>query len=150
MQLNEVLSLDCTKTAVQCTSKKRALEIISELAAEHSGLEANHLFESLLTREKMGTTGIGNGIAIPHGRVFDTDQAIAVLLKCEEAVDFDSIDSRPVDILFALLVPDSQCETHLKTLSLIAEKLNDKATLKLLRHAETDQQLFDIITGQHH
>lgn len=147
MQLNEVLSLDCTKTAVQCTSKKRALEIISEIAAQHSGLDSNRLFECMLSREKVGTTGIGNGIAIPHGRMLDSDQAIAVLLQCERPVDFDAIDSRPVDILFALLVPDEQCKTHLTTLSLMAEKLNDKATLKRLRHAETDQELYDIMVG---
>lgn len=147
MQLNEVLSLDCTKTAVQCTSKKRALEIISEIAAQHSGLDSNRLFECMLSREKVGTTGIGNGIAIPHGRMLDSDQAIAVLLQCEQPVDFDAIDSRPVDILFALLVPDEQCKTHLTTLSLMAEKLNDKATLKRLRHAETDQELYDIMVG---
>lgn len=147
MQLNEVLSLDCTKTAVQCTSKKRALEIISEIAAQHSGLDSNRLFECMLSREKVGTTGIGNGIAIPHGRMLDSDQAIAVLLQCDQPVDFDAIDSRPVDILFALLVPDEQCKTHLTTLSLMAEKLNDKATLKRLRHAETDQELYDIMVG---
>ncbi|GLT15046.1 PTS IIA-like nitrogen regulatory protein PtsN [Vibrio algivorus] len=147
MQLNEVLSLDCTKAAVQCTSKKRALEIISEIAAQHSGLDSNRLFECMLSREKVGTTGIGNGIAIPHGRMLDSEQAIAVLLQCEQPVDFDAIDSRPVDILFALLVPDEQCKTHLKTLSLMAEKLNDKATLKQLRHAQTDQELYNIMVG---
>lgn len=145
MYLNEVLSLDCTKTAVQCTSKKRALEIISEIAAQHSGIDSNKLFECMLNREKVGTTGIGNGIAIPHGRMMDSDKAIAVLLQCEQPVDFDSIDSRPVDIMFALLVPDEQCKLHLKTLSLMAEKLNDKATLKQLRHAASDQELYDIM-----
>lgn len=146
MQLNEVLSLDCTKSAVQCTSKKRALEIISELAAMHSGLDSTQLFECMLNREKVGTTGIGNGIAIPHGRILDSDKAIAVLLQCEQPIDFSSIDNRPVDILFALLVPDAQCKTHLKTLALMAEKLNDKATLKQLRSATSDQDLYDIMT----
>ncbi|OEF28451.1 PTS IIA-like nitrogen regulatory protein PtsN [Vibrio rumoiensis] len=147
MHLNEVLSLDCTKTAVQCTSKKRALEIISEIAAEHSGINSNKLFECMLNREKVGTTGIGNGIAIPHGRMMESDKAIAVLLQCEQPVDFDAIDSRPVDIMFALFVPDEQCKLHLKTLSLMAEKLNDKATLKQLRHAGSDQELYDIMVN---
>ncbi|SJN31635.1 PTS system nitrogen-specific IIA component, PtsN [Vibrio casei] len=101
----------------------------------------------MLNREKVGTTGIGNGIAIPHGRMMDSDKAIAVLLQCEHPVDFDSIDSRPVDIMFALLVPDEQCKLHLKTLSLMAEKLNDKATLKQLRHATSDQELYDIMVN---
>lgn len=148
MQLNEVLSLDCTKSAVQCSSKKRALEIISELAASHGGLNATELFQCMLNREKVGTTGIGNGIAIPHGRLHDTDKAIAVLLQCEEPVDFNAIDSRPVDILFALLVPEDQCQTHLKTLAQMAERLNDKSRLKQLRRAQSDQELFDIMIGQ--
>ncbi len=145
MQLNQVLSLDCTKSAVQCTSKKRALEIISEIAAQHGELNPTTLFECLLNREKVGSTGIGNGIAIPHGRMQDSEQAIAVLIQCEEPIEFDSIDNRPVDILFALLVPDEQCQLHLKTLAQMAERLNDKATLKQLRQASSDQELYDIM-----
>ncbi|GLQ71330.1 PTS IIA-like nitrogen-regulatory protein PtsN [Vibrio sp. vnigr-6D03] len=146
MQLSEVLALDCTKSAVQCTSKKRALEIISEVAATHTGQNSTELFECMLNREKMGSTGIGNGIAIPHGRMMDSDQAVAVLLQCQAPIEFDAIDNRPVDLLFALLVPDAQCKTHLKTLSAMAERLNDKSTLKSLRNAQSDQELYDIIT----
>jgi len=149
MQLSEVLSLDCTKSAVQCTSKKRALEIISEIAAKRTGHNSTELFECMLNREKMGSTGIGNGIAIPHGRMqedSEVDQAVAVLVQCQAPIEFDAIDNRPVDLLFALLVPDAQCKTHLKTLSAMAERLNDKATLKQLRNAQSDQELYDIIT----
>lgn len=148
MQLNQVLSLDCTKSAVQCSSKKRALEIISELAASHTGLDANQLFQCMLNREKVGTTGIGNGIAIPHGRLQDSENAVAILLQCEEAIDFNAIDNRPVDILFALLVPEDQCQTHLKTLAQMAERLNDKQTLKQLRRAESDLELYEIMIGE--
>jgi PTS system nitrogen regulatory IIA component len=147
MQLSTILSLDCTKSAVQCTSKKRALELISEIAAPHLGQNPQELFESLLNREKMGSTGIGNGIAIPHGRIFNCDNAVAVLLQCQEPIEFDSIDNRPVDVLFALLVPDEQCKLHLKTLSSVAEKLNDKHVLRQLRHAENDQELYQIFTS---
>ncbi|MDD9197067.1 PTS IIA-like nitrogen regulatory protein PtsN [Aliivibrio sp. S3MY1] len=147
MQLSTILSLDCTKSAVQCTSKKRALELISEIAAPHIGQNPQELFESLLNREKMGSTGIGNGIAIPHGRIFNCENAVAVLLQCQEPIEFDAIDNRPVDVLFALLVPDEQCKLHLKTLSCVAEKLNDKQVLRQLRHAENDQELYQIFTS---
>ncbi|MCE7537387.1 PTS IIA-like nitrogen regulatory protein PtsN [Aliivibrio fischeri] len=147
MQLSTILSLDCTKSAVQCTSKKRALELISEIAAPQIGQSPQELFESLLNREKMGSTGIGNGIAIPHGRMFNCDNAVAVLIQCQEPIEFDAIDNRPVDILFALLVPDEQCKLHLKTLSSVAEKLNDKQVLRQLRHAENDNELYQIITS---
>ncbi len=145
MQLSKILSLDCTKSAVQCTSKKRALEIISQIVAEQTGQDCNELFECMLSREKMGSTGIGNGIAIPHARMNSNDRAVAVLLQCEQPIEFDAIDNRPVDLLFALLVPEEQCKEHLKTLSCMAEKLNDKQTLKQLRNAQSDQELYDIM-----
>ncbi|ASK54448.1 PTS IIA-like nitrogen regulatory protein PtsN [Vibrio tarriae] len=148
MQLSEVLSLDCTKSAVQCSSKKRALEIISEIAALHTGQNATELFECMLSREKMGSTGIGNGIAIPHARMSDSEKAVAILLQCEEPIEFDSIDNRPVDLLFALLVPEDQCKEHLKTLACMAERLNDKQILKQLRNAASDQELFNIMVNQ--
>ncbi|EGR4156555.1 PTS IIA-like nitrogen-regulatory protein PtsN [Vibrio cholerae] len=148
MQLSEVLSLDCTKSAVQCSSKKRALEIISEIAALNTGQNATELFECMLSREKMGSTGIGNGIAIPHARMSDSENAVAVLLQCEEPIEFDSIDNRPVDLLFALLVPEDQCKEHLKTLACMAERLNDKQILKQLRNAASDQELYNIMVNQ--
>ncbi len=148
MRLSEVLSLDCTKSAVQCSSKKRALEIISEIAALHTGQNATELFECMLSREKMGSTGIGNGIAIPHARMSDSENAVAVLLQCEEPIEFDSIDNRPVDLLFALLVPEDQCKEHLKTLACMAERLNDKQILKQLRNAASDQELYNIMVNQ--
>ncbi|WP_194439447.1 PTS IIA-like nitrogen regulatory protein PtsN [Vibrio fluminensis] len=148
MQLSEILTLDCTKSAVQCTSKKRALEMISEIVAEQTGQNSTELFECMLSREKMGSTGIGNGIAIPHARMHSSDKAIAVLMQCESPIEFDAIDNRPVDLLFALLVPDAQCKEHLKTLSCMAERLNDKQILKQLRKAESDQELYDIMINR--
>nr|WP_086938312.1 PTS IIA-like nitrogen regulatory protein PtsN [Thaumasiovibrio occultus] len=148
MQLSSILSLDCTKSAVQCSSKKRALEIISEVAAPHLNLNPQLLFDSLLCREKMGSTGIGNGIAIPHGRLNNSDRTVAVLLQCEEPIQFDAIDNQPVDILFALLVPEEECQVHLKTLSAIAAKLSDKQTCRSLRNATSDEELYAILTAE--
>ncbi|CAH0532495.1 Nitrogen regulatory protein [Vibrio stylophorae] len=147
MQLDSVLSLDCTKSAVQCSSKKRALEIISELAATALDQSPQQLFECLLSREKMGSTGIGAGIAIPHGRLTHSDHAIGVLLQCQEPIEFDAIDNQPVDLLFALLVPEEQCQAHLKTLAKIAEKLSDKRVCKQLRQAQSDEELYQLITS---
>ncbi len=136
------------KSAVHCTSKKRALEMISEIAASHTGQDPTELFECMLSREKMGSTGIGNGIAIPHARMKSSDEAIAVLMQCDEPIEFDAIDNRPVDLLFALLVPDAQCKEHLKTLSCMAERLNNKSVLKQLRNAQSDQELYSIIINE--
>ncbi|MGL5031310.1 MAG: PTS IIA-like nitrogen regulatory protein PtsN [Aeromonas sp.] len=147
MQLENILSQDCTKSAVPCTSKKRALEIISELAAQRLGTSRQALFECLLAREKMGSTGIGAGIAIPHGRIDDSYPPTAVLMTFAEPISFDAIDNQPVDLLFALLVPESECKQHLKTLSLMASKLADKTVCRQLRQAASDEELYQIMTS---
>ena len=115
-------SPDCTICAAPGSSKKRILEYLSSLAAEklpeHNTFQ---LLESLVKRERMGTTGIGNGIAIPHGRIDNTCQPIAVVITTEEPIDFDAIDNRPVDIFIALFVPENECQNHLCTLQSIAK-----------------------------
>lgn len=146
MQLSTILSLDCTKSAVPCTSKKRALEIISEIAAKKLEQNPQKLFEALLNREKMGSTGIGSGIAIPHGRIQGSNQAVAVFIQCEQTVDYDAIDNQPVDLIFALFVPEELCQQHISTLAHIAERLSNKQRCRKLRHAESDQALYDLIT----
>lgn len=147
MQLSSVLNIECTRSAVHCTSKKRALEIISELAAKQLNLPPQVVFEAVLTRERMGSTGIGNGIAIPHGKLEeDTLRAVGVFIRLDQPIAFDAIDNQPVDLLFALLVPADQCKTHLHTLSLVAKRLADKTVCRRLRAAQSDEELYQIIT----
>lgn len=147
MQLIQVLSKDCTRHAVTCQSKKRALEIISELAAEKLGVSEKDIFDSLFNREKLGSTGIGQGIAIPHGRLNNDNPATAIFIHCIEPIGFDAIDKQPVDLLFALLVPDDENKQYLKILAAVAEKLHDKAVCKQLRQANSDDEIYRIITS---
>ncbi|MCG9963155.1 MAG: PTS IIA-like nitrogen regulatory protein PtsN [Shewanella sp.] len=147
MELRTILRPECTTCATP-GSKKKVLELISDLAAaQYPTLSSQAIFESLVAREKMGSTGIGNGIAIPHGRLTDITQPIAILIKCEEPIAFDAIDKQPVDILFALLVPADQCQQHLSTLSCMAEKLSDKQVLKQLRKTHDETELYQVIIG---
>ena len=147
MELRTILQPACTSCATP-GSKKKVLELISDLmAAQYPTLSSQAIFESLIAREKMGSTGIGNGIAIPHGRLTDIEQPIAILIKCEEGIEFDAIDKKPVDILFALLVPSDQCQQHLSTLSTMAEKLSDKLILKRLRKSHDATELYQVITA---
>jgi len=147
MELSTILRPECTTCATP-GSKKKVLELISDIAsAQYPTLSSQEIFESLLAREKMGSTGIGNGIAIPHGRLNSIESPIAVLVKCDEAISFDAIDKQPVDILFALLVPSDQCQQHLSTLAAMAEKLNDKQVLKQLRKSQDEAELYRVITG---
>lgn len=150
LKLGSVLSVACTRNGVHCQSKKRALEIVSELAAKQLSLPHQTIFEAILTRERMGSTGIGNGIAIPHGKLEeDTLRAVGVFICLDQPIAFDAIDNQPVDLLFALLVPADQCKTHLHTLLLVAKRLADKTVLRRLRAAQTDEDLYEIITQDH-
>lgn len=147
MEISTILRPECT-TCASPGSKKKVLELISDIvAAQYPTLSAQEVFESLLAREKMGSTGIGNGIAIPHGRLSNIEAPIAVFIKCDNPVDFDAIDKKPIDVLFALLCPADQCQQHLSTLSCMAEKLNDKQTLKKLRRCINDDELYQVING---
>ncbi|MGL4679369.1 MAG: PTS IIA-like nitrogen regulatory protein PtsN [Plesiomonas shigelloides] len=148
MQLSSVLSLDCTRSAVHCSSKKRALEIISELAASRLTVAPQTLFEAMLAREKMGSTGIGNGIAIPHGKMEPGTTTVAVFIRTEQPIPFDAVDNQPVDLLFALLVPEDQCQQHLQTLSAAAKRLADKSVCRRLRTALSDEELYQILTEE--
>ncbi|MGL1957003.1 MAG: PTS IIA-like nitrogen regulatory protein PtsN [Colwellia sp.] len=146
MTLQDILTLDCTLCAVPVNSKKRILEQICDIAAKQITQCSNtELLTSLLDREKMGSTGIGNGIAIPHGRLPNNNKATVVLVTTEKAIDFDAIDNRPVDIFISLFVPQNSCQEHLTTLQSIAKLFNDKKIVKQVRKCTSSQQLFDII-----
>ncbi len=100
-----------------------------------------------MAREKLGSTGIGKGVAIPHGRLDGIEQTVAIIVTNREAINFDAIDNRPVDIFVALLVPGNQCEQHLKTLAKIADKLKDKQLCKQLRSVTSDEELYQLMVA---
>ncbi|MFT6086823.1 MAG: PTS system nitrogen regulatory IIA component [Glaciecola sp.] len=142
MIISDIISLDRTECAVECHSKKRIFEIISEIAVKgNPQLDLGDVLSSMLAREKMGSTGIGNGIAIPHGRIEGIYDIVAIIVTSEEPIQFDAIDDKPVDIFFALLVPSEQTQEHLQTLSSIAKKLSDKNIVKAIRSAASKDQI---------
>jgi PTS system nitrogen regulatory IIA component len=148
MDLSTLLSPDCTRCAVDGSSKKKVLELIGQLAAPRlSGTTSFDVFQSLLNRERLGSTGIGMGVAIPHGRLASANKPVAILMTLSAPIDFDAIDNQPVDIIFALLVPEDQHEQHLQTLASVAQRLNDKNCTRALRDAQSDQELYDLFTG---
>ncbi|BDX05194.1 PTS sugar transporter subunit IIA [Planctobacterium marinum] len=146
MEIKDILSLDCTRCAVPVTSKKRALQIISDIASEKlETLNEEDVLASLLCREKMGSTGIGQGIAIPHGRVDGLSSPLAIVITCSPGIEFDSIDNQLVDIFFAILVPTEQTDGHLQTLARIAQKLSDKEVIKVIRNCHSDNALYEAL-----
>ncbi|WP_369621864.1 PTS IIA-like nitrogen regulatory protein PtsN [Pseudoalteromonas distincta] len=149
MKLSSLISEDCSKAAVLFNSKKRILEFISELAHEKlPHLHQQDILSALLNREKLSSTGIGRGIAIPHGRMNNVEEPLAVVLVSKTPINFDAIDNRPVDIFLALIVPDGDNQQHLKTLATIADKLNNKEFCKQLRSAKSDEELYQVIVSQ--
>jgi len=125
-------------------SKKRLLEHISELLADNSPeLSPNEIFDALLNREKLGSTGLGKGVAIPHGRMASLQKPVCAFVKLDTPVDFDAADGQPVDLIFALLVPEDSTEEHLQVLSTIAEIFSNASISMALRQCDTDDCLLE-------
>lgn len=130
----------------EMTSKKRVIEVLSELLATgQSDLTARPIFDSLIGRERLGSTGLGHGVALPHGRFNQSEHAIGAFLKLKKGVDFDAADQKPVDLVFGLLVPDHYTDEHLKILAYLAEMFSDRTFCQQLREADSDQVLFELL-----
>lgn len=128
----------------EVTSKKRVIEVLSELLATgQTDLTARPIFDSLIGRERLGSTGLGQGVALPHGRFSPIQQAIGAFVKLRKSVDFDAIDQQPVDLVFGLLVPDHYTDEHLKILAYLAEMFSDREFCRQLRESDSDQQLYE-------
>lgn len=139
--------------SVQGGSKKRVLEQIAKLVAQDlPDLDAHDIFESLVAREKLGSTGFGNGIAIPHCRLAGCPSPLSAVLRLDTPVDFDAIDGAPVDLLFVLLVPLEATDQHLELLRQIASMLDKEQVRTRLRQVETNEDLYQAVvesqTGQ--
>ncbi|MEH6565710.1 MAG: PTS IIA-like nitrogen regulatory protein PtsN [Halopseudomonas sp.] len=147
MQIDHILTPDRTFSGVQGGSKKRVLELIGKLVAQHTNLDPDAIYESLIAREKLGSTGFGNGIAIPHCRLGDCHQAIGALLQLEGKIDFDALDGQPVDLIFVLLVPQEATDQHLQILKMLAGKLDQAELRDALRAAPDAQSLYDVMTA---
>ncbi|PCJ38235.1 MAG: PTS IIA-like nitrogen-regulatory protein PtsN [Cellvibrionales bacterium] len=150
MKITDVLSLDRTHCDVPGISKKRVLEFIADFFSEHTDfVDANSLHHELINRERLGSTGIGEGIAVPHCRLSGCPRITGILLRLDNPVDFDAIDGEPVDLIFALVVPDEQNDEHLKTLSAIAELLQSSDVRQQLRSCSNSDKLYQIATSSH-
>lgn len=148
MEIQSLISPKRTLCCVEGGSKKRALELLANaIAQDVPRIEAEDLFRRLIARERLGSTGIGHGIAIPHCRVENCTGTIGALITLAEAVDFDAIDSQPVDILFAMLVPEEAHDEHLQNLAALAGALSNAEFREKLRSATSDQELYQAAIG---
>jgi len=131
---------------LKSTSKKQALADISAHAAQLIGRDKNEIYEVLLQRERLGSTGIGEGIAIPHGKLPRLENLFGLIARLEKPIDFEAMDGQPVDILFLLLAPEGAGADHLKGLSQVARILRDQEVLERLRAARDPIDIYEIMT----
>lgn len=150
MNISKFLTLERTYCNAKAVSKKRVLEFIADFIAEQFDfVDADPLYHHLLDRERLGSTGIGEGVAVPHCRLPSCAEITGALIKLETPVDFDAIDNAPVDLIFALVVPDEQDDEHLKTLATIAELLQSEDVRNNLRNCSTSNELYQQAVASH-
>jgi nitrogen PTS system EIIA component len=143
MQIESLISPGRTLCGIEGGSKKRALELLANtIAQDIPEIDADELFRRLIGRERLGSTGIGHGVAIPHCRVEHCKGTVGALITLADPIDFDAIDSQPVDILFAMLVPEDAHDEHLQTLATLAGALNNPEYRQRLRKATSDEALY--------
>lgn len=148
MKLSEILSTERVTGGLTFTSKKKALEELAKLLAKGApGVDPADIMVSLSNREKLGSTGLGHGVAIPHGRMAGVDGSVGAFMRLKNALDYDAHDGTPVDLVFGLLVPQNATETHLKHLAAIAEMFSDEAFCKQLRGAADDAAVYGLLSS---
>lgn len=144
MNITELIDPSRVVYRTDVNSKKRALELLGDLiATAQPDIDSRAIFDSLLGRERLGSTGLGHGVALPHGRLNESEQAIGAVLMLNQGIDFDAIDQQPVDLMFALLVPEHFTDEHLRIIAYLAEMFGDQDFCAKLRAGASDQQLYD-------
>jgi PTS system nitrogen regulatory IIA component len=146
MPLTDLLTPASVVPALKVNSKKQALQELAAKAAELTGLEERAILEVLMQREKLGSTAVGNGIAIPHGKLAKLDAIFGMFARLARPVDFEALDGQPVDLVFLLLAPEGAGADHLKALARVARLLRDADTARKLRESEDAAALFAVLT----
>ena len=147
MEISDLLTNDRVVDRLPAASKKQVIQEISRRAAEVIGLDERTVFSVLLERERLGTTGVGEGVAIPHGKVADLDGLCGLFVRLDRAVDFESIDDRPVDLVFLLLAQEGASADHLKALARVSRLMRDPVVRESLRDAADANALYTILTA---
>ena len=148
MQLSEIINVNRIRNDVDVKSKKRALEELSYLVTQdQTQLDASEIFDSLISRERLGATGVGYGIAIPHGRIKNCQKITGAFIQLNAGVDFNTTDNLPVDILFALIVPEESTDEHLQVLAFLASMFSDENFRKELRQKNSPEDTYQLLTS---
>jgi len=142
MEITDILQPEGVICGLKASGKKQVLQELARQATAVTGISEKRIFETLLERERLGTTGVGNGIAVPHGKLSEAGQLHGVFARLEKTVDFNAIDEQPVDLVFMLLAPQAASADHLKALARVSRVLRDASTCEKLRGAKTADGLY--------
>lgn len=148
MEITDLVTIDGVIPNLRATSKKQALQELSRRAADIIGIGVHErtIFDVLMERERLGTTGVGNGIAIPHGKLPNLKRLYGLFARLERPIDFQAIDEQPVDLVFLLLAPESAGADHLKALARVSRLLRDKGVCEKLRGTDDAEALYALLT----
>lgn len=145
MPLTDLVALDAIIPALKVNGKKQALQEIAAKAAQISGYSEKSIYETLVQREKLGSTGVGNGVAIPHGKLPKLDRLVGLFARLERPIDFESLDGQPVSLIFLLLAPEGAGADHLKALARIARVLRDPDTVRKLKDSRDAEAMYAVL-----
>lgn len=147
MTLSELLAQDAVCASLRATSKKQVLQELAKRASALLALPERQIFDVLLERERLGSTGVGAGIAIPHGKLAGIDRPFGLFARLHHGVDFEAIDERPVDLVFLLLAPEGAGADHLKALARVSRTLRDATLCEKLRGSNDPAALYSLLTA---
>ncbi|HEY1631164.1 MAG TPA: PTS IIA-like nitrogen regulatory protein PtsN [Rhizomicrobium sp.] len=146
MEIADLLSPEAVLASVKTSGKKALLQDLAERAAKLTGLPERRIFETLIERERLGSTGMGQGIAIPHGRIPGLGKIVGLFARLETPISYEAVDDQPVDLIFLLLAPEGAGADHLKALARVSRLLRNKQTCEKLRAASKPEVLYALLT----
>lgn len=146
MDLSDLITPHGVIPCLKASNKKQALQELAAKAAKITGIDAHEIFNTLLQRERLGSTGVGNGIAIPHGKMNQLSGIVGLFARLEEPIDFEAIDEEPVDLVFLLLAPENAGADHLKALARISRLMREPTAVEKLRASRDKDALYAVLT----
>jgi PTS system nitrogen regulatory IIA component len=148
MEIADLITPRGIVAQLRATNKKQALQDLAKRASVVTGIQERTIYDVLIERERLGTTGIGMGIGIPHGRLPGLTKLYGLFARLERAIPFEAIDEQPVDLLFLLLAPEAAGADHLKALALVSRLLRDRTVCEKLRGTDSADALYALLTDR--
>jgi nitrogen PTS system EIIA component len=145
MPLTDLVAPNAIVPALKVNGKKQAIQELAAKAAKLSGQNERVIFDTLMQREKLGSTGVGNGIAIPHGKLPKLEKLFGLFARLDRPIDFEALDGQPVDLIFLLLAPEAAGADHLKALARVARLLRDANVVRKLRDSRDAEALYAVL-----